>query len=102
MAVQRGRNGMTGEEEEEGAIFGQEIEVEESNDVPPHLLNLFDAAENGNLDALRNALGNYFVLFFAICISGVIATCLLIFTLYCLLRISELKLVFLFFGLFVG
>ncbi|XP_075110152.1 uncharacterized protein LOC107820678 [Nicotiana tabacum] len=58
MAVQRGRNGMTGEEEEEGAIFGQEIEVEESNDVPPHLLNLFDAAENGNLDALRNALDN--------------------------------------------
>lgn len=54
MAVPRGRNG---EEEEEEALFEQEFEFEDSNSVPPHLLNLFHAAENGNLDALRHALG---------------------------------------------
>lgn len=55
MAVPRGRNG---EEEEEEALFEQEFEFEDSNSVPPHLLNLFHAAENGNLDALRHALDN--------------------------------------------
>ncbi|PHT36690.1 hypothetical protein CQW23_24390 [Capsicum baccatum] len=54
MAVPRGRNG----EEEGGDIFEEEFEFEDPNSVPPHLLNLFDAAENGNLDALRHALDN--------------------------------------------
>ncbi|CAN4118885.1 unnamed protein product [Withania somnifera] len=49
MVVPRGRNG---EEEEE------EFELEEPNSVPPHLLNLLDAAENGNLQALRHSLDN--------------------------------------------
>lgn len=48
-----------GEEEAEDAFFEQEFEFEDTNSVPPHLLNLFDAAENGNLVALRHALGNY-------------------------------------------
>ncbi|KAM3340035.1 ankyrin repeat domain-containing protein 39 [Capsicum galapagoense] len=53
MAVPRGRNG-----EEGGDIIEEEFEFEDPNSVPPHLLNLFDAAENGNLDALRHALDN--------------------------------------------
>ncbi|KAK4725105.1 hypothetical protein R3W88_027884 [Solanum pinnatisectum] len=55
MAIPRGRNG---EEEAEEAFFEQEFEFEDTNSVPPHLLNLFDAAENGNLVALRHALDN--------------------------------------------
>ncbi|WMV52394.1 hypothetical protein MTR67_045779 [Solanum verrucosum] len=57
MAIPRGRNG---EEEAEEAFFEQEFEFEDTNSVPPHLLNLFDAAENGNLVALRHALGIVF------------------------------------------
>ncbi|KAJ8570662.1 hypothetical protein K7X08_037634 [Anisodus acutangulus] len=57
MAVPRGRNGGEEEEEEERAIF-EPFEFDDPNSVPPHLLNLFDAAENGNLHALRHALNN--------------------------------------------
>ncbi|CAN4109572.1 unnamed protein product [Withania somnifera] len=57
MAVPRGRNGEEIEGEEDD-IFEQEFELEDPNSVPPHLLNLFDAAENGNLQALRHALDN--------------------------------------------
>lgn len=59
MAVQRGRNGLMGEEEDEGGLFEEEMEVEEEPDshIPLHLRDILKAAEIGDVDALRQALG---------------------------------------------
>lgn len=61
MAVQRGRNGMMGEEEDEGGLFEEEeLELEEDpsdSHIPLHLRELFNAAERGEINAFRLALG---------------------------------------------
>ncbi|XP_004246606.1 uncharacterized protein [Solanum lycopersicum] len=61
MAVQRGRNGMMGEEDDEGGLFEEELEFEEEPDshIPLHLRDIFNAAESGDVDALRQALDNF-------------------------------------------
>lgn len=66
MAVQRGRNGMMGEEDDEGGLFEEELEFEEEPDshIPLHLRDIFNAAESGDVDALRQALGLFSVQIF--------------------------------------
>ncbi|XP_016480268.2 uncharacterized protein LOC107801452 [Nicotiana tabacum] len=63
MAVQRGRNGMMGEEEDEGGLFEEEeLELEEDpsdSHIPLHLRDLFNAAERGEINAFRLALDNF-------------------------------------------
>lgn len=63
MAVPDGRRG----DDEDGAALFEEEGVEfddnediEHSEIPIHLRPLVSAAESGNLDALRQALGNYY------------------------------------------
>lgn len=62
MAVRDGRGG----DEDGAAIFeeeGVDLTDEEDialSDIPLHLRPLVSAAESGDLDALRRALGNYY------------------------------------------
>ena len=63
MAVPGRRNGLMDDEEDEEGLF-DEVEGEAwadlQRDVPPHLRALVDAAQRGNVDALRLALGTPF------------------------------------------
>jgi hypothetical protein len=45
------------ENEEDNALFEGDGLVDQDSDIPPHLLDLARAAQLGDLDALRNALG---------------------------------------------
>lgn len=58
MAVGR-RNGMIGDDDEEGALFEEEVDLGtiSDSDTPPHLRELLAASESGDLGALRLALG---------------------------------------------
>lgn len=60
MAVPGRRNGLMDDEEDDEGLF-DEVEGEAwadlDRDVPPHLRALIDAAQRGNVDALRLALG---------------------------------------------
>ncbi|KAL3531997.1 hypothetical protein ACH5RR_005518 [Cinchona calisaya] len=62
MAVAGRRNGtMDDDEEEEGVLFDEQIDLlqhDSDSDTPPHLRDLAAAAESGNLDSLRLALDN--------------------------------------------
>ncbi|XP_010918912.1 uncharacterized protein [Elaeis guineensis] len=62
MAVPGRRNGLMDDEEDEEGLF-DEVEGEAwadlQRDVPPHLRALVDAAQRGNVDALRLALDNH-------------------------------------------
>lgn len=63
MAVPARRNG---EEEEDDGLFDQgegEGWADVDSDVPPHLRPLADAVQRGDVEALRNALGNFVRLF---------------------------------------
>lgn len=58
MAVPGRRNGMIDEDEEEVALFDEEgVFPEADSDIPPHLRDLAAAAELGDVDALRRAIG---------------------------------------------
>ncbi|XP_068638299.1 uncharacterized protein [Aristolochia californica] len=57
MAVTGRRNGLMEDEEEEGGLFDEAL-LETDNEVPPHLRELSEAAQLGNVDALRQALDN--------------------------------------------
>ncbi|KAI5680727.1 hypothetical protein M9H77_01954 [Catharanthus roseus] len=58
MAVGR-RNGMiVDEDEEDGALFEEEVELGAESDTPPHLRDLLVAVERGSVDGLRLALDN--------------------------------------------
>ncbi|XP_060201429.1 uncharacterized protein LOC132629978 [Lycium barbarum] len=64
MAVQRGRNGMMGEEEDEGGLFEEDFEFDEEEEepdshIPLHLRQIFNAVECGDVDALRQALDDF-------------------------------------------
>ncbi|CAN4121483.1 unnamed protein product [Withania somnifera] len=61
MAVESGRNGMMGEEEGEGGLFEEELEFEDDPDshIPLYLRHIFNAAELGDVNALRQALDNF-------------------------------------------
>lgn len=58
MAVPARRNGE--EEEEDEGLFEEEGEgwADLDSDIPPHLRALADAAQRGDVEALRVALGN--------------------------------------------
>ncbi|CAI9097930.1 OLC1v1034454C1 [Oldenlandia corymbosa var. corymbosa] len=61
MAVPGRRNGMMSDDEEDGALFGGDVEFVEAgsdSDTPPHLRELAAAAQLGNVDQLRSALDN--------------------------------------------
>jgi hypothetical protein len=45
------------ENEEDNALFEGDGLGDQDSDIPPHLLYLARAAQLGDLDALRNALG---------------------------------------------
>ena len=45
--------------EEEGVDYAEDIDL---SDIPIHLRPLASSAESGNLDALRQALGNFYSL----------------------------------------
>lgn len=51
------------EDEEDGALFEEEVELGAESDTPPHLRDLLVAVERGSVDGLRLALG----LFLTIC-----------------------------------
>ncbi|KAG9449534.1 hypothetical protein H6P81_009499 [Aristolochia fimbriata] len=57
MAVPGRRNGLMEDEEEEGGLFDEAM-LETDSEVPPHLRELSEAAQLGNVDALRQALDN--------------------------------------------
>ena len=48
--------------EEENALFEEEGLVELDSDTPPHLRGLASASQLGDVDALRLALGTFFLL----------------------------------------
>ncbi|XP_019152427.1 PREDICTED: ankyrin repeat and SOCS box protein 13 [Ipomoea nil] len=60
MAVPGRRNGMIGDDEEDGGIIiDGEIEFEQvDSNTPPHLRQVAMAAERGDLESLRHALDN--------------------------------------------
>lgn len=61
MAVPERRNGMISDDEEDGALVVEEFEISEGDpdsDTPPHLRELAAAAQLGNIDLLRAALGS--------------------------------------------
>lgn len=61
MAVPGRRNGVMGDDEDDDEILLDDgnalAELDLEPDVPPHLRALLEAAETGNVDALRRALG---------------------------------------------
>jgi hypothetical protein len=59
MAVPGGRNGLVDDDDlaEHADAFDAASDDEEAP-LPPHLRALADAAQTGNVDALRTALGN--------------------------------------------
>ncbi|XP_042503816.1 poly [ADP-ribose] polymerase tankyrase [Macadamia integrifolia] len=58
MAVPGRRNGMEDDENEEEGLFEEEGLVELDSNTPPHLRPLAEAAQVGDVDALRQALDN--------------------------------------------
>ncbi|RWV79127.1 hypothetical protein BHE74_00044165 [Ensete ventricosum] len=60
MAVPGRRNGVMGEEDDEDDVLFDDgdalADLDLESDVPPHLRALVEAAESGNVDALRSAL----------------------------------------------
>lgn len=59
MAVPGRRNGFNEDDDEESnGIFEEQSLVVEETDTPPHLRDLSHAAQTGDLNALRLALGN--------------------------------------------
>ncbi|KAJ8512434.1 hypothetical protein OPV22_002868 [Ensete ventricosum] len=63
MAVPGRRNGVMGEEDDEDDVLFDDgdalADLDLESDVPPHLRALVEAAESGNVDALRSALDNH-------------------------------------------
>lgn len=58
MAVYAGRNGLGDDDDEDVAIFIEEVDLE-STSAPPQIQAITAAAEIGDVDALRLALDNY-------------------------------------------
>lgn len=60
MAVPGRRNGIVDEDdyEEDNALFEEDGVIEFDSDTPPHLRALATAAQLGDVDALRTALGS--------------------------------------------
>lgn len=61
MAVPGRRNGVMDEDDDEDDVLFDDgdalADLDLDSDVPPHLRALVEAAESGNVDALRSALG---------------------------------------------
>lgn len=60
MAVPGRRNGLMGDDEEDGGIIIDEEDIEYEQvdaNTPPHLRQVAIAAERGDLESLRHALG---------------------------------------------
>jgi hypothetical protein len=52
------------ENEEDNALFEGDGLVDQDSDIPPHLRDLARAAQTGDVDALRYALGEMNILLF--------------------------------------
>lgn len=64
MAVPGRRNGMVDDDDEEVALFDEGgVFPHPDSNIPPHLQDLAAAAEQGHVDALRQAIGIYIFIY---------------------------------------